>query len=115
MAHARDRARGTTQPVICSPALPAGRSWWRLLPAWIVSAALHLVLLLLSLGINLQLNADAVAIDTSVIDFRTDDSQPPDHDFLNDNVGIDAANLAGLDLPREEELNVVGPVNPAEA
>lgn len=118
---AKPAAQPSRPPVII-PRSPPGdgdtASWRRLIPAWLISSAVHGFLLgaLLStqcLGIRFLQGQDAPTQPAVVETEITDASKPAD--LMNDEIGVDPEVPAGFNVDRIEPINVPGPVKPDES
>jgi hypothetical protein len=106
------------RPIIVPHARPtdsdgAARRWRRLLPVWILSGLIHVVLLSLFACIEIETAAQTIDSENVVIDTKIEDAPPPN--LENEDIGIDADALTNFNVARIEEMSVPGPVMPAEA
>ncbi len=88
--------------------------WRRLIPAWIISGATHLILMGLFLILNIRLNADTVSMEQQIIETAVEsETKPPN--LENDEIGMNPDLLTNYNIDRQEDISVPGPVNPNEA
>jgi len=90
-------------------------SWRHLIPAWIVSGIVHVMLLgLIMLGPMAGAALPVADSEGRVIETRVDEKNE-DANLENDDVGNDPDVPTNFNLTRIEEVSVSGPVNPNEA
>jgi hypothetical protein len=88
--------------------------WRRLLPAWIISFSIHIVLFGLFLILNFRLNAETVIPEDQVIETQVEtETKPPN--LENDEIGNDPELPTNYNVSRIEDVSVPGAVNPNEA
>src|SRR5262245_14568431 len=109
------RAVVVRRPVLNGPN-ETSRGWRLLVPAWVLSGAVHLVLLALFLGVNVQLNADAIGTEISVLQTEVaSEATQQEPNLLEDELGPNPDDVTSIDVKRLEDLNVPAPLNPADA
>jgi hypothetical protein len=88
--------------------------WRRLLPAWIISFGIHIVLFGIFLILNFRLNAETIIPEDQVIETQVEtETKPPN--LENDEIGTDPDLPTNYNVPRIEDVSVPGAVNPNEA
>lgn len=85
----------------------------RLIPAWIISGVIHVVLLSAFLLIAVGQSAAVPNQELSVIESKVEDS-PIDKNLVNDEIGNDPDLPTNYNIDRIEQESVPGPVNPNE-
>jgi hypothetical protein len=105
-------------PVVVQPPIaavqPTAVGWRRLLPAWVISGIVHILLLALFLQFSVQSAAEPVGTEQAVIETKVDDAKPPPN-LEEPDVGLDPDLPTNYNIPRIEEISVPGPVNASEA
>ncbi len=86
----------------------------RLLPAWIVSGVIHVILLCLFLLITLSSTASPVATEVAVVENKIEDDYK-DKNLTNEDLGNDPDLPTNYNVDRIADVSVPGPVNPTEA
>jgi len=110
-----------SQPVNSRPAVirqmaaPEGGAgaFLRMLPAWIISAALHLVIIGMFLFVTVGIGTASDVPQDEVTD-TTIEEPPAKEDLTNPDLGMDAEVPTNYDVTRIEEVSVPGPVLPNE-
>ena len=87
----------------------------RLIPAWIISGVIHVVLLSLLLLFTVGETIGGVGSETAVIESQVDDKDSRDVNLENDEIGNDPDLPTNYNVDRIEEVSVPGPINPNEA
>src|SRR5271154_1209409 len=86
----------------------------RLVPAWIISGVVHVVLLSLFLLVTVSQGQGSINTELSVIESKVEDDVK-DKNLENDEIGNDPDLPTNYNVDRIEEVSVPGPVNPNEA
>ncbi|MBY0525537.1 MAG: terpene cyclase/mutase family protein [Gemmataceae bacterium] len=106
------------RPVVAVPPLPceddATFEWRRLMPAWIVSGAIHVLVLLLFLFVTVQTSSASSGTELGVIETKIDDDVR-DKNLINDEIGDDPELPLNYNVDRIEEVSVPGPANVEES
>lgn len=92
-----------------------GRVMVRLLPAWIISGLVHVVLLSLFLIATVPNTGASVGMETAVIQTQVDKDEPEKANLENEDAGLDPGELLNYNVNRIEDVSVPGIVNPNEA
>src|SRR2546421_364425 len=103
--------------VIRPNALREGDAAWlrhRLLPAWLTSGGVHLILVTLFLLITLVTPGPSPAPERPEINTAVDTDEPPRANLENDEIGLNPSALLNYNLERIESASVPGVVNPNE-
>jgi len=87
----------------------------RLIPAWIISGVIHVVLLSLLLLFTVGETMGGVGSETAVIESEVEDDTSRDANLENDEIGNDPDLPTNYNVDRIEEVSVPGPINPNEA
>jgi hypothetical protein len=85
----------------------------RLLPAWIISGVLHVIIIGLFLLVTVTSSASDQVVVDEVISSEVEEA-PPKEDLTNTDLGIDAEVPTNYDVARIEEVSVPGPALPNE-
>lgn len=85
----------------------------RLVPAWIISGVVHVVLLSLFLLVTVSQGQGSVNTELSVIESKVDDDVR-DKNLVNDEIGNDPDLPTSYNVDRVEEVSVPGPAKPEE-
>ncbi|HEV3203784.1 MAG TPA: prenyltransferase/squalene oxidase repeat-containing protein [Gemmataceae bacterium] len=91
---------------------PAIRDWRRLVPAWIASGVIHLILLALFVLIHGPSRGDSIFLEQTIIETKVEDERQ--YNLENADIGNDPDLPTNYDMPRIEEISVPGPANPSE-
>jgi hypothetical protein len=86
----------------------------RLVPAWIISGVVHVVLLSLFLLVTVSQGQGSINTELSVIESKVDDDVK-EKNLVNDEIGNDPDLPTNYNIDRIEEVSVPGPVMPNEA
>ncbi|TPW00639.1 MAG: hypothetical protein FD125_3018, partial [bacterium] len=86
----------------------------RLLPAWLISGVLHVVVLSVFLLVGMGRSATAEGKEQVVYGGDVTDNAR-DKDLLVDDIGDDPSLPSGFNNPRQEEFNIPGPASFNEA
>ncbi len=86
------------------------REWWLLVPAWVTSGFVHVLLLSLLLFVHGPAGADATP-ETEVVETRVDDEVMKQYNLENTDIGNNPDLPTNYNLPRIEDISVPGPVN----
>src|SRR6516225_10082023 len=87
----------------------------RLIPAWIISGVIHVVLLSLLLLFTIGDTFGSVGTENAVVESSVDDKDAKDANLENDDIGNDPDLPTNYNVDRIEEVSVPGPINPNEA
>jgi hypothetical protein len=114
-----DKPTAAPPPAVIRPAPFGGgfgddQRWRRLIPVFIASGALHVVLVGLFMLIDAPSNAQPIDTENTVLDTKVEEPQKPAN-LDNEEVGLDPDLPTNYDMPRIEQVSVPGPVNPSEA
>jgi hypothetical protein len=105
----------TRPAVIRQTVTPANATTFlRMLPAWIISAVLHVVILALFLLVTVAASTADEGVINEIIQSEVEDQQAK-QDLTNPEFGIDPEVATNYDNPRIEDVSVPGPANPSEA
>ncbi len=85
----------------------------RLLPAWIISGVIHVVLGMLFLLVTLTSNASPVATEVAVVENKIEEDYK-DKNLTNEEIGNDPDLPTNYNVDRIADVSVPGPVNPNE-
>src|SRR5262249_22637606 len=99
-----------------NPLLEADQRWVlrRLLPAWLTSGGVHIVLVLLFLLITLVTPGSDRAPERPDIKTAVDTEGAPKANLENDEIGLNPGELLNYNLERIESVSVPGTLNPNE-
>jgi hypothetical protein len=98
-------------------AASATRSWMMLIPIWLGSTAIQIVLLglfFLIAALTGPANAASGKAQTVHVDTRIEDPDPPQVDLTNPDLGNDTNKLTNYNNDNIKDLSVPGPVNKDE-
>jgi hypothetical protein len=84
---------------------PHDRLMKKQIPAWVISGAIHLVLIVL-LVLFFKVGSVTSASQVQVVDAAVEEKAPPEPNLTNPELGLDADLPAAVDNNREEDVNV---------
>jgi hypothetical protein len=87
----------------------------RLIPAWLISGVIHVLLLSLLLLFSIGDTFGSMGTENAVVESGIDDKDAKDVNLENDDVGNDPDLPTNYNVDRIEEVSVPGPINPNEA
>src|SRR5262249_20259899 len=87
--------------------------WRQLVPAWITSGVIHVVLLSLFLLVHGPVGADST-LEQTVVETKVDEDANKEYNLENTDIGNNPDLPTNYDLPRIEDISVPGPVNASE-
>jgi hypothetical protein len=87
----------------------------RLIPAWIISGVIHVVLLSLLLLFSIGDTFGSVGSENSVVESQVDEKEAKDANLENEEIGNDPDLPTNYNVDRIEEVSVPGPINANEA
>src|SRR5262245_57367489 len=88
--------------------------WQRLVPAWIISGIVHVVLLSLFLLVAVDEGRSSIATELSALESKIDDDVK-EKNLVNDDIGNDPDQPTNYNVDRIEEISVPGVVIPNAA
>src|SRR5262249_21282053 len=94
---------------------PSTRMLLRLLPAWIISGVVHVIILSLFLFVGFNTAPAESQRDTAVLQTNVDKDEAEKANLDNEDIGMDPSELLNYNVTRIEEVSVPGMVNPNEA
>jgi hypothetical protein len=93
----------------------ADRMWHRQVPAWVISGAIHMLLMAAFLIYNYFSPAlQATAPENQIVETKLDDAQKEQQNFENTEVGLDPTKQTNYNNDRIEDVSVPGIVRPDE-
>jgi hypothetical protein len=91
------------------------RAWLQLIPAWIASGVIHVVILSQFLLLHGPAGANASMLEQAVVETRVDDEEAQkEYNLENSDIGNNPDRPTNFDAPRIEDISVPGPVNLSE-
>src|SRR5262245_49624477 len=87
----------------------------RLVPAFISSGVIHVVLAIIVFAIGFGDTFGSVGVENAVVESSVDDKDTKDANLENDDIGNDPDLPTNYNVDRIEEVSVPGPINPNEA
>jgi hypothetical protein len=90
------------------------RDWKELVPAWIASGVIHVVLLSLFLILRGPARGDVASTEQTVIDTKIEEDDPTKANLENPDIGLNPDLPTNYNMTRIEDVSVPGPVNPSE-
>jgi hypothetical protein len=91
-----------------------GLDWQRMLPAWVISGGIHVVLIALFVFFFWSDAADATAPAQNVIETIVDEEKEEDKNLINPDIGLDPEQEFSVDTERMEAVTVSGETTPDE-
>jgi hypothetical protein len=86
----------------------------RLIPAWIISGVIHVVLLSILLLFTIGDTFGSIGSENAVVESQVDEKDTKDANLENDEIGNDPDLPTNYNIDRIEEMSVPGPLNPNE-